>query len=226
MVFLTQGSTKVFKSRLGADRFRQSSSTSSPTTTQHLTATLASSNIFILLPDPITCFQSASYTQIQTFHLAPSSSLVLLDWFTSGRMARGEEWVFERYYSKNEILIDGKRVARDVMLLTQEQQSGILPKRTLKERLAPYACYATLFLLGPLVQPIIQSLQASHRNISQRQRAEPEDLISSLSPLVEGDGVCVRVAGKETELVRQWLKLWLVGLESVVGVEAYSKAFV
>ncbi|KAH7344679.1 UreD-domain-containing protein [Rhizoctonia solani] len=226
LVFLTQGSTKVFKSRLGADRFRQSSSTSSPTTTQHLTASLASSNIFILLPDPITCFQSASYTQIQGFHLTPSSSLVLLDWFTSGRMARGEEWVFERYYSRNEIWIDGKRVARDVMLLTQEQQPGVLPQRTLKERLAPYGCYATLFLLGPLVQPIIRSLQVSYGNISQRQRAEPEDLIWSLSPLVEGDGVCVRVAGKETELVRQWLKARLVGLESVVGVEACSKAFV
>ncbi|KAJ1311123.1 hypothetical protein OPQ81_009624 [Rhizoctonia solani] len=226
LVFLTQGSTKVFKSRLGADRFRQSSSTSSPTTTQHLTATLGPSNIFVLLPDPITCFQSASYTQIQTFHLAPSSSLVLLDWFTSGRMARGEEWVFERYYSRNEIWIDGRRVARDVMLLTQEQGSGVLPKRTLKERLSPYACYATLFLLGPLVQPIIQTLQTGYGSISQRQRAEPEDLIWSLSPLVEGDGICVRVAGKETELVREWLKARLVGLEIVVGVEAYSKAFV
>ncbi|KDN36186.1 hypothetical protein RSAG8_11018, partial [Rhizoctonia solani AG-8 WAC10335] len=226
LVFFTQGSTKVFKSRLGADRFRQSTSTSSPTTTQHLTATLESSNIFVLLPDPITCFQSASYTQIQTFRLTASSSLVLLDWFTSGRMARGEEWAFERYYSRNEVWIDGKRVARDVMLLTQEQDSGVLPKRTLKDRLSPYACYATLFLLGPLVQPIVQSLQTSYGSISQQRRGEPEDLIWSLSPLVEGDGICVRVAGKETELVRQWLNVRLVGLESVVGVEAYSKAFV
>ncbi|CAE7107310.1 unnamed protein product [Rhizoctonia solani] len=220
LVFYTQGSTKVFKSRLGANR------SDSTTTTQHLTATLAPSNIFVLLPDPITCFQSASYTQIQTFHLAATSSLVLLDWFTSGRMARGEEWVFERYYSKNEIWIDQKRMARDVMLLTQEQESGALPKRSLKDRLSPYACYATLFLIGPLVQPIVQSLQTGYGDISQRQRSEPEDLIWSLSPLVEGDGICIRVAGKETELVRQWLKIRLEGLKSVVGVEAYSKAFV
>ncbi|GAB1519204.1 hypothetical protein RhiTH_002270 [Rhizoctonia solani] len=220
------GSTKVFKSRMGADRYRQSSSTSSDTTTQYLTASLASSNIFVLLPDPITCFQSASYTQVQTFHLSPSSSLVLLDWFTSGRMARGEEWVFERYYSRNEIWIDGKRVARDVMLLTQEQESGVLKKRTLKERLSPYACYATLFLIGTLVYPVVQSLQTSYGSISQRQRTGPEDLIWSLSPLVDGDGVCVRIAGKETELVREWLKVRLAGLRGVVGVEAYSKAFV
>ncbi|KAF8680270.1 UreD urease accessory protein [Rhizoctonia solani] len=219
LVFLTQGSTKVFKSRMGADRYRQSSSTSSHTTTQYLTASLASSNIFVLLPDPITCFQSASYTQVQTFHLSPSSSLVLLDWFTSGRMARGEEWVFERYYSRNEIWIDGKRVARDVMLLTQEQESGVLKKRTLKERLSPYACYATLFLIGTLVYPVVQSLQTSYGSISQRQRTGPEDLIWSLSPLVDGDGVCVRIAGKETELVREWLKvsIWTVsGMSTLV----------
>ncbi|CAE6511319.1 unnamed protein product [Rhizoctonia solani] len=225
LVFFTQGSTKVFKSRLSPERLGQSTS-NSPTTTQHLTATLEASNIFVLLPDPITCFQSASYTQIQTFHLTASSSLVLLDWFTSGRMARGEEWVFERYYSRNEVWIDEKRVARDVMLLTQEQESGVLPRRTLKDRLSPYACYATLILLGPLVQPLVRSLQTSYGGISQRQRSDPENLIWSLSPLVESDGICIRVAGKETELVRQWLKVRLVGLESVVGTEAYSKAFV
>ncbi|EUC65280.1 urease accessory protein UreD [Rhizoctonia solani AG-3 Rhs1AP] len=141
-------------------------------------------------------------------------------------MARGEEWVFERYYSRNEVWIDEKRVARDVMLLTQEQESGVLPRRTLKDRLSPYACYATLILLGPLVQPLVRSLQTSYGGISQRQRSEPEHLIWSLSPLVESDGICIRVAGKETELVRQWLKVRLVGLESVVGTEAYSKAFV
>jgi urease accessory protein len=221
-----QGSTKVFKSRLGEDRYRLSSAVSNLSTSQHLTATLSPSSIFLLLPDPITCFQRASYTQVQTFHLSPLSSLVLLDWFTSGRMARGEEWEFERYYSRNEIWIGDVRVARDAMLLEQGPESPSLPTRTLKDRLSPYACYAALFLLGPLVQPIIRSLQNVYSKISQHQRSEPDNLIWSLSPLTEGDGVCVRVAGKETELVREWLKVHLQGLQSVIGGDVYDKTFV
>ncbi|KAG8704808.1 hypothetical protein FRC09_003315 [Ceratobasidium sp. 395] len=232
LVFLTQGSTKVFKSRTLTERHRLSAitpSTSSSTTSQHLTATLSPSSLFLLLPDPVTPFESASYTQIQTFTLTPSSSLILLDWFTSGRMARGEEWAFERYYSRNEVFVDGKRVARDVMLLEQtpdKQDTHGLPVRRLKDRLSPYACYATLLLSGPLTQSLITSFQTSYNQISQRQRAEPESLIWSFSALTESNGACVRVAGTETELVKDWLKNKLEGLGQIVGEDVYNKAFV
>ncbi|KAG9128452.1 hypothetical protein FRC07_011209 [Ceratobasidium sp. 392] len=219
LVFLTQGSTKVFKSRTPADKHRFSAISPAEqhnTTSQHLTATLSPSSLFLLLPDPVTCFESASYTQIQTLRLAPSSSLVLLDWFTSGRMARGEEWAFERYYSRNEVFVGDKRVARDVMLLEQTpaNQTGAhgLPTRKLGDRLAPYACYATLILIGPLIQPLITSFQSAYNLISQRQRSEPENLIWSYSPLTDGGACVVRVAGKETELVKDWLKARLEGL--------------
>lgn len=153
-------------------------------------------------------------------------------------MGRGEEWAFERYYSRNEVFWGGKRVARDVMLLEQaeggEAASGTkakakhgLPPRELKDRLAPYACYATLLLFGPRVKSVIDSLQASYSLISQRQRSEPEALIWSLSPLGGGgDGVCVRVTGTETEMVKNWLKARLEGLSAVVGEDVYNKAFV
>ncbi|KAG8695610.1 hypothetical protein FRC08_007659 [Ceratobasidium sp. 394] len=231
LVFLTQGSTKVFKSRTLSDRHRLASITpSSTTTSQHLTVTLSPSSLFLLLPDPVTPFESASYTQIQTFTLAPTSSLVLLDWFTSGRMARGEEWAFERYYSRNEVFVGGKRVARDVMLLEQvsdDKGTHGLPVRRLKDRLAPYACYATLLLVGPQTRELITSFQSAYNLISQRQRAEPEDLIWSLSPLTDVNaGACIRVAGTETELVKDWLKTRMEGLGRIVGQDVYNKAFV
>ncbi|KAG9098880.1 hypothetical protein FRC06_005873 [Ceratobasidium sp. 370] len=232
LVFLTQGSTKVFKSRTLSDRHRLASITPSPssTTSQHLTVTLSPSSLFLLLPDPVTPFESASYTQIQTFTLAPTSSLVLLDWFTSGRMARGEEWAFERYYSRNEVFIGGKRVARDVMLLEQapdDKGTHGLPVRRLKDRLAPYACYATLLLVGPQTRSLVASFQSACNRISQRQRAEPEVLVWSFSPLTDVNaGACVRVAGTETELVKDWLKSKMEGLGSVIGQDVYNKAFV
>lgn len=148
-------------------------------------------------------------------------------------MARGEEWAFERYYSRNEIWLGDKRVARDIMLLEQPASEGGaktnhgLPRRELKDKLAPYACYATLLLLGPRVKPTIESLLSSYNQISQRQRSEPETLIWSLSPFGgEGGGLCVRIAGTETEMVKNWLKERLEGLGSVVSEDVYNKAFV
>jgi urease accessory protein len=295
-----QGSTKVFKTRaklaqsaLGANVLHDvsASSSSGPSsstivTTQHLVATLQPSSCLLLLPDPVTCFASSSYSQTQTFHLPPiisssgggSASAIILDWFTSGRMARNEEWAFERYRSCNEIWIGGRRVARDVMLLEQhapttfssssptspepglEQQTqrpsatgpvstlAPLPPRTLRARLAPYSCYATLFLIGSLAAPIITSLSAQFAAIQQMQATKPDKLLWALSPLnipvsakadtslvAEGGndrqnagagGVIVRVMGMETELVREWLKGVLSPLRDSIGADAYQTAFI
>ncbi|CAG8633583.1 7473_t:CDS:2 [Diversispora eburnea] len=55
---------------------------------------------FLQLPGPTTCFQSADYSQYQKFKLEDDiSSLIVLDWFTSGRMSRGERWEFANYKS-------------------------------------------------------------------------------------------------------------------------------
>ncbi|KAF8213173.1 UreD urease accessory protein-domain-containing protein [Mycena galopus ATCC 62051] len=161
LVLLSQGSTKVFKFRPGQ---RAASIDATPqVTTQRMDATVASCGGLFLLPDPVTCFEKASYNQIQTFRLAPDASLAVLDWVTSGRKSRGEEWVFSRYYSVNEIVVDGRRVAKDVMLLENENESdaATLTARTLASRLDPYGCYATLLLYGPQVQGVISALTRS-----------------------------------------------------------------
>ncbi|KAM0793572.1 hypothetical protein ACM66B_001008 [Microbotryomycetes sp. NB124-2] len=106
LVMLTQGSTKVFKARpgryLSTPRPRQqpssppklvsshpSSSTSplmSLPTRQTLHATISSNSTLCLLPCPVTCFKQSNYSQKQTFELQDeTSSLIVLDWYTSGR---------------------------------------------------------------------------------------------------------------------------------------------
>lgn len=262
--YVEQGSTKIFKSRAkstqSAPGTNVSASPSAPSaTTQRMVATIDPSASILLLPDPVTCFASSSYSQTQTFHLPAMSSIggssaIILDWFTSGRMARDEEWAFERYRSCNEIWIGGRRVARDVMLLEQhahttftsppppsaefesnEQRPPLaLPPRTLRSRLAPYACYATLFLVGPLAAPIITSLSAQFAAIQQMQIATPDRLLWALSPLRVptetptaggNQGAVVRVMGMETELVREWLKAALRPLKDSIGTDAYRTAF-
>ena len=209
--------------------------TNDSTTIQRLDVSIGAGGALFLLPDPVTCFRDAAYHQAQTFHLARGASAVLLDWYTSGRRARGEEWVFAKYYSANEVFVDGVRTARDVVLLDGAPNVGdvnwrgqlLLPERTLADRMRPYACYATLLLYGPLVQGVVRELEERMQKISVFRVLEPLDVLWSMSG-VHGDaaGRVVRVAGKKTEDVKRWICGALQGLVDVIGVEVYSKAFV
>ena len=54
--------------------------------------------------------------------------------------------------------------------------------------------------------------------------SNPEDLVWSIAHIPSG---CVlRVVGVSTEVVKEWLREKLRFLETIVGVDAYSKAFV
>lgn len=246
LLLLSQGSTKVFKTRAGnraSTRFKRSSPQATPSslqavTTQSMEVTIAPDSALFLLPDPVTCFRSASYTQVQTFHLAGSASIVLLDWVTSGRRSMGEDWDFLRYYSINEVFVEGRRVARDVLLLdnpsldTQTASESCSsnptsrsPLRTLKDRLAPYSCYAMLLLYGPQTHGVLTDLQAKYRTISIFKRAAPERFLWSLTPVDDGKGTVIRAAGVDTEDVKNWFREALRGLEAVVGIDEYRKVF-
>lgn len=198
----------------------------SQVTTQRLNVHVSAGSALFLLPDPVTCFRSAKYHQLQTFHLSKTSSAVLLDWITSGRKSLGEEWLFSRYYSLNEVWIDSKRVAKDAMLLEEhETPQAPLTSRTLAETLAPYSCYATAIIYGPLVQDVIRHLTAAYEAITVFKQQHPSHLLWSLSPICDGEGCIVRVAAKETEDVRTWLARALQDLETVLGVDVYRRAF-
>lgn len=214
--------------------------TTSPLADDSLTAqtihyTLHDKSSLFLLPDPVTCFRSASYNQVQTFDVAPDANVVILDWFTSGRRTLDEEWAFTRYYSENEVLVGGKRWIRDVTLLEAEKESSQtnpLLRRSLGERLSPYSCYAVVLLYGSQIQKIIEDFRQRFEAITIFKQRAPDDLIWSFSaletPSVEestNKGAIVRVAGKETELVKEWLKEGLRGIETAVGVDVYRRAF-
>ena len=213
--------------------------TTTPVTQQRLDVSVAAGGALYLLPEPVTCFRDAAYHQSQTFRLARGASAALLDWYTSGRRARGEEWAFARYYSVNEVFVEGARSARDVVLLEGTDTANtvpstpgaaqLLPRRTLADRMGPYACYATLLLYGPRLQGVVRALEERMQAVTVFQVKEPLDVLWSLSP-VRGEAVdggrIVRVAGKETEDVKRWLSDALRGLVDVIGGEVYSKIFI
>ncbi|PKI71239.1 hypothetical protein CRG98_008414 [Punica granatum] len=79
----------------------------------------------------------------QVFRVVPGSSLVLVDWITSGRHESGEVWDFNLYKSTNNIFFsDGQPLFLDTVLL---EQGGIAP---LAERMQDYRVIAMVVLLG------------------------------------------------------------------------------
>ncbi|KAF6766533.1 UreD urease accessory protein-domain-containing protein [Ephemerocybe angulata] len=252
LVLLSQGSTKVFKMRLGtrlASSAWVDSSLASPQpipegsadaptlTTQVMDYRVHEGCGLYLLPEPVTCFRDASYKQIQRFHLEDrTSSLVLVDSITSGRQALGEDWDFAKYYSMNEVWIGGKLITKDVMLLEGDREAAKspddssrhrVPKRLLRDQLAPYSCYAMVLLYGPQAQETIEDIANQYKEHIVYQRRMPTDSLWSFSLLGENttDGAVVRIAGKETEVVRSCLKATLRRLERVIGVDTFRRAF-
>jgi len=87
----TQASTKIYRNPAALPSGHQTR------------ATLEAGSLLVFAPDPVQAFAGSIYAQRQEFHLATDASLVLLDWFTSGRAARGERWEFNRFQSRNEV---------------------------------------------------------------------------------------------------------------------------
>ena len=210
------------------------STPSNPVTCQRITVRVSKGATLYLLPDPVTCFKHASYNQLQTFHLEDGASLIILDSFTSGRKSLGEEWEFWRYYIVNDVWVNGRRVAKDVMLLEQEREGeakgsrwkGTLPVRTLADRLAPYSCYSTAILHGPTMRETLRDVSQRCEKISVFKQASPPPLLWSFSWVgPEREGGVIRVAATDTEGVRDFLKELLRTIKTVVGIDTYHKAF-
>jgi urease accessory protein len=183
----TQSSTKIYR----ADPPKGSSQT--------LSVHACSDSLCAVLPDPLTPFEGAIYHQRQRFHLEASTSLLYLDWITSGRCARGERWKLTRYESRTEVTLDGRMILRDALLLDAADGPLAAPCRT-----GNFNCFATLALLGPAHHATAAHLIREIDAMPLRRAAAP--ILVAASPLASGAGIIVRIAGIGAEAVGRWIK--------------------
>lgn len=253
LVVLTQGTTKVFKRR---PRGRLSSlahpspalrADPSPhrldTTTQTLITRLLPRAALYLLPSPTVCFSRSRYTQRQRFELPTegTATLVLLDWFTSGRekCATGtEEWDAERMEFYAEVWWGEKRGVGERIVLEDEKKTSSGPPAASQQRtsysssLLPYTIYLTLLLTGPLVQTLLDHLlrlQADEPKLVHHARRPP--FLWSLSLLEHrnvpgmGRSAMVRACAVDGEKLRDWLHETLKeGMSERLGAELWERA--
>jgi urease accessory protein len=196
----TQASTKVYRSTDGRPA-RQS-----------LDAAVAAGAVVVIAPDPVTCFAGARYGQRQHFRLHGGASLLLIDWITSGRVARGERWAFDNYRSDIRIDVEGFCVARDALLLDPSHGPIDAP-----HRMGRFECLATVYLLGRAFTEAAAGLLARVTQMSVRKRAP---LILAASP-IQG-GTVARVAGGAAETVGRFLGQQLASAWAAVGADPWS----
>lgn len=218
---LTQGSTKVFKRRrtLSATGNGVDSSIKGEMTVagavSNLTAHVGPKSTLLLLPCPVSPFKNSMFQQVQSIHLEePSSSLVLLDWFTAGRPGHGDRWAFYSYLSDISIHANGRLLLRDFM--------EVVPHRV--PYLGPYGCFATLIVWGEQVMPTITYLRETGAERTLQTHRTPPSRIWSVCDTRDGAGVVVRCSALSTEEVTEWLHEILGVLSDLCGADVLARA--
>ncbi|KAJ3216099.1 hypothetical protein HK099_006013 [Clydaea vesicula] len=207
---LTQASTKVYKKRQNHSVVNASVNTSIKIrdfdVIQSLTCYLNQNSLFCLLPEPVT-------------------NLIILDWFTSGRMSNGEVWKFEKYCSLNQLFLlkdgdckDKICIFNDCWLLEDEHKGINSGETSYSDRVKPYQCYGTLILYGAKLDVLKQNiLKLNADNIITGKALNLPPLIFSSSTFSNDNGLVVRVAALETILLKNFILNCLDGLQKLIG---------
>lgn len=241
LILLTQGSTKLFKHRPGIrplshQIIRQPINQDVDTllTRQRLHVHLQPQSFLFLLPDSVSPFRDSRYSQVQRFVLPAcrTASIIILDWVNSGRGQRRldrlstgdddeEVWAMEFYASTNEVFVGEEAVVMRERMVLDNTSSRPKAQNTLSrtaKHLAPYHVYATILILGPHTAPLRAHLQSLSLAASQMQISRPSGILWAFSQTDEQGGV-LRLAGKEVEDVKGWLReaMEVGGVKELVG---------
>ena len=199
LVLFTQSSTKVF---------RGSSS-------QRLTAKVEGTLVF--LPDPVSAFADAHYTQRVDVALGASGSCVLLDGFTSGRAAFGERWAMRALDLRTTITRAGDAIVTDALRLDTHDGS-------IAERMGRFDAFATLIAVGHAAAPVARAIH--------REPIAPPvaDLVVAASPLpraraLDLPGAIARIAASSSANALRAVRARLRNLPDMDAVDPFASRY-
>jgi urease accessory protein len=170
---------------------------------------LAEGGLLVFAPDPVQAFAGSYYRQRQSFYLANGAGLVMVDWFTSGRAARGERWAFTRYESRNDVWIDGKRVLADPLLLRSPD---------VEHHMGRFDCMATLLLIGAPLKAAVEAMGIALAGQPVEKRAAQVFCVSLIP-----QGLLLRMAGMEVENIRHVLQHHLGFVAEMLGDNPWAR---
>lgn len=181
LVIFTQASTKVFR---GASR-------------QVLRARVEGT--LIMLPDPVSAFAGARYTQRTEIALERGGSCVVLDGFTSGRAAFGDRWAMTALDLRTTVAHAGRTILCDSLRLDSADGS-------IADRAACFDAFTTLMAVGRGVEPVTNAI------VREPIAAPSEGLVVAASPLPRAEAL-----GLPSAIVR-------IAASSPIGALAAARA--
>jgi urease accessory protein len=194
----TQASTKIYRSPSG--------------TSAETLARIEPDGLLAVVPDPVVCFATSRYRQIQRFDLADRAALVLVDWISSGRHAAGERWAFTEYHSQIVVRLAGKLLVHDALALRAADGD-------LAGRLGRFEVLAVAVLVGTALRTVAASLIS--RMAADAVVRRP-DLLVAASALGD-DGCVLRIAGCSVEQVGRRIREWLGFLPVMLGDDPWTR---
>jgi len=97
-----------------------------------------------VLPDPLVPQAASRYRQVQHWHLAPTATLLLADWYHAGRTDLGEKFVFTTFATELRVSVAGRLTLLDRFALRPEEHLA-----TSQATFGPYQSALALYLVGP-----------------------------------------------------------------------------
>lgn len=185
LALLTQASTKVYR---GASE-------------QRLDAAIAPGALAAILPDPVACFAGASFVQRTRARLAADASLLLVDAYTSGRAAHGDEWRMTAIDARIVVEVDGRERVWDATRLDERDGS-------IAARLPSVGAFATVVAIGPRAAP------AARAGLALVARP-PRGARVAAAPIP--GGALVRLAAASAEALDDLVGLALGNLDEILG---------
>jgi urease accessory protein len=189
---ITQGASRIYSQRI-------------PNECQAtLQATVDQDALLVYAPDPCSLFAASSFAQKQEFQIHPESSIVLIDWFSSGRYRNGEHWTFDKLSSRTSLKWLG---SKGTPFLQDSVSMDLRIKDDGSDPLGVYDfhAFASLILYGKdaeIVQQQCESLQDALAGESTRirERGGPEtSTLLDLKQLKLAGQVCMGISRVKLE---------------------------
>lgn len=182
-----------------------------PGVAQTLRAELADGAALAWLPDPLSCFAGAAFSQDQRVDLAPGASLLWCESLHCGRSLRDERWAFARFDSRLRIARGGRLLLNEGLRL---RQSG----RGLARRMGRYEAISSVFLLGPAFAAGARGLLAALAGAP-----SPGADVSEAVGAWQEDGALLRLAAVSAEALQGALRKRLAFITDWFGQDPWQR---
>lgn len=130
-VLTSQANNRVYKSENGQQ------------CAVHQHIELEDNTLFYQLNDPLVLQKDSSIKQTLYCSLPVESNFILLDWISSGRVFSNENVEFHDFYSKTEIVYNGKKIVLDKLVLNPSKNNCFSPAL-----LFNHTSFINLYLIG------------------------------------------------------------------------------